>query len=57
MGGPANSAYTLIWKFMNDAFSNRMRLGYGAALCYLLFIIIMAFSFLSRRLSGKREGE
>lgn len=57
MGGPANSAYTLIWKFMNDAFSNRMRLGYGAALCYLLFIIIMAFSFLSRRLSGRREVE
>lgn len=56
-GGPGYSAYTIIWKFINDAFGNKMRLSYGAALCYILFVIIMALSLLSRRISSRKEAD
>ncbi|MBQ4074527.1 MAG: sugar ABC transporter permease [Clostridia bacterium] len=56
-GGPGYSAYTIIWKFINDAFANKMRLGYGAALCYILFVIILVFSFVSRRISNRKGAD
>ncbi len=55
-GGPGYSALTIIWKFVNDAFGNKMRLGYGAALCYTLFVIIMVISFVSKKISARKEG-
>ncbi len=55
-GGPGYSAYTIIWKFVNDAFGKKMRLGYGASICYILFVVIMFFSLLSKAISA-RKGE
>lgn len=53
-GGPGYSAYTVVWKFVTDAFGKKTRLGYGAALCYILFIVIMVFSLLSKKISAKK---
>lgn len=53
-GGPAYSAYTVVWKFISDTFGTKMRLGYGAAQSYVLFVFIMVFSLVSRRISGDR---
>ncbi|MBB3113030.1 ABC-type sugar transport system permease subunit [Paenibacillus phyllosphaerae] len=55
-GGPDNAALTVIWKFINDSFITGTRFGYGSAIAYTLFVIIVLFSILSYRLSaGKGE--
>ncbi|MBB3108146.1 ABC-type sugar transport system permease subunit [Paenibacillus phyllosphaerae] len=55
-GGPDNAALTVIWKFINDSFITGTRFGYGSALAYTLFVIIVLFSILSYRISaGKGE--
>jgi ABC-type sugar transport system permease subunit len=53
VGGPDNSALTVIWKFVNDSFFN-IRFGYGAAIAYALFVLIVVFSIASYRLSAGR---
>ena len=53
VGGPDNSALTVIWKFVNDSFFN-MRFGYGAAIAYALFVLIVVFSIAGYRLSTGR---
>lgn len=50
-GGPGHTALTTVWKFFNDAFSQDSRLGYGSAMAYTLFVIIMLFSVVGFRLS------
>lgn len=53
-GGPGNTALTTVWKFYNDAFNLDSRLGYGSAIAYSLFIIIMVFSIFGFKItSGK----
>jgi cellobiose transport system permease protein len=55
-GGPDNAALTVIWKFMNDSFVTGTRFGYGSAIAYTLFIIIILFSIVSYRITnGKGE--
>lgn len=54
-GGPQFSVLTVIWKFINDAFGPKMRLGYGAALCYILFVIIVVFSMVFKKLTAKED--
>lgn len=54
-GGPNYSALTIIWKFITDAFGTKMQLGYGAALCYILFMIIVVISLVFKKLVS-REG-
>nr|WP_306812992.1 sugar ABC transporter permease [Paenibacillus soyae] len=51
-GGPDNAALTVIWKFVNDSFVTGTRFGYGSALAYTLFVIIVLFSLLSYRISA-----
>jgi ABC-type sugar transport system permease subunit len=55
VGGPDNSVLTVIWKFYDDAFKTRMQMGYGATVSYSLFVIIIALSLLSRKLTESRE--
>lgn len=54
-GGPGNTALTVVWKFYNDAFNLDSRLGYGSAIGYSLFLIIMVFSIIGFRLSNRRD--
>ncbi|WP_339822213.1 sugar ABC transporter permease [Paenibacillus sp. FSL R7-0216] len=57
-GGPDNAALTVIWKFVNDSFITGTRFGYGSAIAYTLFLVIVLFSIFSYRLSaGKEEKE
>lgn len=42
--GPDNAGLTVVWKFFNDSFSLDSRLGYGSAIAYTLFMIIVLFT-------------
>ncbi len=44
IGGPQQSALTIIWKFYDNTFGSGMHIGYGAAISYILFIIIILFT-------------
>lgn len=54
-GGPGYTALTVVWKFYNDAFGLDNRLGYGSAIAYTLFVVIMIFSIIGFKVSGRRE--
>ena len=54
-GGPGNTALTVVWKFYNDAFNLDSRLGYGSAIAYSLFVIIMLFSIIGFKITGRGE--
>jgi multiple sugar transport system permease protein/cellobiose transport system permease protein len=55
-GGPDRSVLTIVWNFYDIAFRNNFRLGYGSAIAFLLFIIIIIVSGLGTRfIGGKRE--
>jgi multiple sugar transport system permease protein/cellobiose transport system permease protein len=55
-GGPDRSVLTIVWNFYDISFRNNFRLGYGSAIAFLLFIIIIIVSGLGTRLiGGKRE--
>lgn len=54
-GGPGYTALTVVWKFYNDAFNMDTRLGYGSAIAYSLFVIIMVFSIIGFKISGRGE--
>lgn len=53
-GGPGQTALTVVWKFYNDAFNLDSRLGYGSAIAYTLFMIIIVFSLIGFKLTGGR---
>lgn len=55
VGGPDNSVLTVVWKFYDDAFKTNMMLGYGAAVSYLLFVIIVVLSIISYKVSSGKE--
>lgn len=55
-GGPDNAVLTVIWKFVDNSFITDNRLGYGSAVAYSLFLLIVFFSVISYRLTaGRRE--
>lgn len=54
-GGPGYSALTAVWKFYNDSFYLDSKLGYGSAIAYTLFIVIMIFTFVGFRISSGRR--
>lgn len=56
-GGPGNSGLTTIWKFYNDAFYLDSKLGYGAAIAYSLFMVILVFSIAGFRVMNRKERE
>lgn len=53
--GPGNTALTVVWKFYNDAFNLDSKLGYGSAIAYSLFVIIMLFSIVGFKITGRGE--
>lgn len=53
-GGPGNSILTVMMNMYQAAFRN-FQLGYGAAVAYLLFVVIFIFAFLSNRLMNSEE--
>jgi len=55
VGGPDYSVLTVVWKFYDDAFRTNTMLGYGAAVSYLLFIIIVLLSLISYKVSSGKE--
>ncbi|MGI5959265.1 MAG: carbohydrate ABC transporter permease [Massiliimalia sp.] len=55
-GGPDNVVLTTVWKFYNDAFKLDSQLGYGSAIAYSLFVVIMLFSIISFKVSQGRNG-
>ncbi len=53
-GGPGYTALTTVWKFYNDAFGLDSRLGYGSAIAYTLFVVIVTFTIVGFRISRGR---
>lgn len=55
-GGPDNCVLTTVWLFYNDSFKLDSRLGYGSAIAYALFLLILIFSVVGFRISyGKKD--
>ena len=54
-GGPERSCLTAIWNFYDVTFKSTSRFGYGAAIAYSLFMIIIIFSFAGFKLTNRRE--
>ncbi len=52
-GGPGYTALTMVWKFYNDSFNLDSRLGYGASIAYTLFVVIMLFTIVGFKISGR----
>lgn len=55
VGGPDNTALTVIWKFVDESFISNTRFGYASAIAYTLFVLIVFFSVISYRLSAPKE--
>jgi ABC-type sugar transport system permease subunit len=55
VGGPDNTALTVIWKFVDESFISNTRFGYASAIAYTLFVLIVFFSIISYRLSAPKE--
>jgi multiple sugar transport system permease protein/cellobiose transport system permease protein len=51
-GGPDRSVLTIVWNFYDIAFRNQFRMGYGSAIAFLLFLIIVTVSAIGTRVIG-----
>jgi multiple sugar transport system permease protein/cellobiose transport system permease protein len=51
-GGPDRSVLTIVWNFYDIAFRNQFRMGYGSAIAFLLFLIIVTVSAVGTRIIG-----
>jgi multiple sugar transport system permease protein/cellobiose transport system permease protein len=54
-GGPERSVLTIVWNFYDIAFRNQFRMGYGSAIAFLLFLIIVTVSAIGTRVIGGKE--
>ena len=55
VGGPDNAVLTILWKFYDNSFGSSTRMGYGAAIAYLLFVIIGACTLISFYLRSRHS--
>jgi len=55
MGGPGRSCMTAIMYFYDQTFKSSTKLGYGAAVSYGLFLIIMIVSLIVSKLIDRKE--
>lgn len=55
-GGPDKSSLTMVGHFYDVSFMSTTRLGYGTAVAFSLFIIIVLFSFVGRKFTGDKKG-
>ncbi|MBP2326495.1 cellobiose transport system permease protein [Kibdelosporangium banguiense] len=53
-GGPGNGALTMVLYFYHQAFDNR-DFGYGAAIAWMVFLVVMLFAAINWRLVQRRE--
>lgn len=56
-GGPGYTALTTVWKFYNESFGLDSRLGYGSAIAYTLFVIIVTFTIIAFSISNRKGGK
>jgi cellobiose transport system permease protein len=56
-GGPERSCLTVMMYFFDKTFKSSTQLGYGAAVSYALFIILLAASILVSKLFSMRRKE
>lgn len=54
VGGPNHAVLTMMLRFYDAAFSS-FEFGYGSAIAYIMFIIILGFSLVTLRVSSNRE--
>ncbi len=54
IGGPERSCLTAVWYFYDKAFKSSSKLGYGAAIAFCLFVLIVSLTLLSNKLTGRR---
>lgn len=57
VGGPNNAVLTILWKFYDNSFGSSTRMGYGAAIAYLLFVVIGFFTLLSYYLRSRNDND
>lgn len=56
LGGPGRACLTAVWNIYDTAFGEAMRYGKASAVAYSLFVFILAFSLIVKRLlSGRGE--
>jgi len=55
VGGPDNTALTVIWKFVDESFISGTRFGYSSAIAYALFVLIVLFSVVSYKITAPKE--
>lgn len=56
VGGPDNAVLTVLWKFYDNSFGSSTRMGYGAAIAYMLFLVIGICTLISYHFRN-RNGE
>ena len=49
-GGPLDSTMTMVYYIFDNAFNNSNMMGYASAVAYVLFVILLIFSFVQMRL-------
>jgi ABC-type sugar transport system permease subunit len=54
-GGPLGSTTTLVYEVYHQAFEQSDSMGYASAIAYLIFIILLAVSFVQMRLLRVRS--
>lgn len=54
-GGPGRSCLTAVWYFYDVTFKSTSRLGYGSAVAYSLFLIIIVVSVIGFKITEKKE--
>jgi len=47
-GGPANSTQTVVY-YLYDTSFRKFEMGYGSAIAYILFLVIMSVTFIQRK--------
>lgn len=53
-GGPLGATTTLVYDVYHQAFEQSDRMGYASALAYVIFVILLVFSFIQMRLLRSR---
>ena len=52
-GGPAGSTTTLSYYIYNTAYTGELRLGYGSAIAWVLFVIVLSVTLFNWRFGGR----
>ena len=53
-GGPLGSTSTLVYEVYKQAFEHSDMMGYASAVAYIIFVILLAVSFVQMRILRER---